>query len=716
MNSSPFIDICPSSRAFRTFVLLGLIVIMTATVVTLSVSAEEGDLQLGQVTYSRYDSDLDGLMDHVEVISDVTNGDENVSKIFTLEVVLTSGDTDVDLQTSGGRLDPLDSTTVTLKVGTDFDMPGGTFLARVVLHAEYLQGPIKDEDETSVELFPLGEYDIDISSNRSSADAWENTSVDISITVSSISNNPTDVAISLTTSLGWPYQLETSTVSLDPLEEVVVNLRVLVPHNAPSGSTETFSIEAEAVRNTTAFSTLTLTVRVALQEFDLGLELTSNKVFVASGATVTVFGFVTNRGNNQDNVTLIVELPQGWTSTFEPPFLIMDRGTTQGFDLHITAPSGLQETGVLEANVSALSKGLVAEDARVLRVVFNTAELTIDMGNVTMNPQTPAAGDEVTIQATIINAGAVIASGVVVALTSDSGEVTRTTLDDLVPGSLGVASLRWTPAPGSHLVRVVVDPDGEIVETDEDNNQISMTVTVISPDLSIVPSGISIDPSYPTESSETTIRILITNTKQLLAGPFNVRVTVDGDVLETREVSSGLVGGDNVTLELSWTATPGRHAFNVEVDPDGDVLEEDLSNNVASRSFSVNARPQAILKVSEEEIKTDDEVTLDASDSADTDGRIRQYFFDYGDGTDSGWTFFATVNHTYTDSGEYEVRLYVRDEAEAQNQDPTIVTIKVIRRESGEESSPGPAALMALMVLAIVAFTLVLHRRDGERQ
>jgi hypothetical protein len=62
------------------------------------------------------------------------------------------------------------------------------------------------------------------------------------------------------------------------------------------------------------------------------------------------------------------------------------------------------------------------------------------------------------------------------------------------------------------------------------------------------------------------------------------------------------------------------------------------------------------------------------------------------------------------------VRLYVRDEAEAQNQEPTMVTIKVTRRDGGEESSPGPAALVALMALAIVAIAFVLHRRDGENQ
>ena len=74
------------------------------------------------------------------------------------------------------------------------------------------------------------------------------------------------------------------------------------------------------------------------------------------------------------------------------------------------------------------------------------------------------------------------------------------------------------------------------------------------------------------------------------------------------------------------------------------------------------------------------------------------------------------MSHIYADAGEYEVRLYVRDEAEAQNQEPTMVTIKVTRRDGGEESSPGPIAIVALMSLAIVAFALILHRRDGEDQ
>jgi len=719
VNSPPIMSIRSASRALRTiilFVLLVLLAIMTASVLPLSVSAEEGGLQLELVTFGRHDSDLDGLMDHVEVTADVINGNETASKIFTLEVALTSGDIDVDLQTSGARLDPLDSTTIILIVGTGSDTPGGTFLVRAVLHAEYLQGPVMDEDETSLQLYPLGEYDIDLSSNRSSADVWENTSVDISITVSSLSNNPTDVDLSLTSTLGWPYQLEHNTVSLGPHDEVVVNLRILVPHNAPPGVIETFVLEAEAVRNTTAFSTLSLNVRVAIQEFDLSLELTSGRVFVAAGGTVTVSGFVTNRGNNQDKVSLIVDLPEGWTSTFEPPFLLIDRGTSLGFAMHITATSGLQETGVLEINVSALSKGLVTEDTKVLRVVFNIAELAVDEGNVTVSPQTLAVGDEVTIQATVINSGAIIASGVVVSLTSDIDEVARTVLDDLAPGSLGVATLKWTPAPGSHLVRVIVDPDGEVAETDEDNNQISITIMVLSPDLSVVPSEISIDPSYPTESSETTLRIVITNTELLMAGPFKVRVTVDGEDLGTLEVAIGLLGGDNVTLELPWTSIPGRHTFKVVVDPDGDVIEEDLSNNAASRTFSVNTRPRAILKVSDEVFKTGDEVTLDASDSFDTDGRIRQYFFDFGDGTDSGWSFFATVTHIYSESGEYEMRLYVRDEADAQNEEPTVVPITIKHLDDGEESSPGPAALVALMALVIVAFAIIHHRREGENQ
>ncbi len=710
MNDTLPIGIGPSRGPARILVLAGLLVLLAMGAMALGVWGEGEDLQLGQVAYSRFDIDNDGLMDAVEVIADVNNVNSIQSRVFTLEVVLTSGTVQVDLKTAGARLDPLGSTTVTLEVGTGTDTSSGTYTVMVVLHEEYLQGPVMDEDETTVELWPLGEYDIDLEVNRTSAEAMENTSVGFTVTLSSGSNNPTDVEIDLTSSLGWPYQLEMMTVAMEPQQERAIGLTVLVPHNAPPGSFETLELEAVALRNATAFATLTLTVMVDLQDFKLSLELTTSQVFIASGETTTASGFVTNGGNNVDNATLIADLPHGWVIAFEPPFLLIDRGDTLGFDMLITAPSYLTDSGSMDVNITALSKGLVAQDVRELRVVYNTAELLIDTGNVTIIPHSPSAGDEVTVQATVRNAGAVTASGVEVALVTDDGEVTRVTLATLPPGAIGVATLKWTPPPGSHLVRVVVDPDGKVVEVDEENNVASLTVKVISADLSVVPSDITIDPSYPTEGSETTVRVVVNNLRPLVAGAFKVELIVDDGSIGTQEATDGLVGDGNVTFEWTWTAVPGRHTFVVEVDIDGAVQEEDRSNNMATRSFTVNQRPDPVLRLSVEEVRTGEVLTLDGSGSTDPDGRVRLYFFDYGDGSDSGWTFFATVNHSYTEPGEYVIRLHIKDEVEAQSEDPMAVTVKVTRPDTGDETTPGPGALMALLAIAVVTATIARLR------
>jgi PKD repeat protein len=52
-------------------------------------------------------------------------------------------------------------------------------------------------------------------------------------------------------------------------------------------------------------------------------------------------------------------------------------------------------------------------------------------------------------------------------------------------------------------------------------------------------------------------------------------------------------------------------------------------------------------------------VQFDGSGSYDLDGRIVSYLWEFGDG-DSAWS--AVVNHTYTEAGGYEPRLYVTDD------------------------------------------------------
>jgi hypothetical protein len=678
-------------------------------------AAEDKDLQIGTVTLTAYDSEGDGLDDAVDVNVTVANTNESRSWVFVMKATLNLRSAQIDIQTQSDRLDPNSSMALDLDLGTDDTSSYDTYTVVLVLYAETLGGDVMDEDSSTVALYPVGSYALDLMSNATTVTVVENTTTSFTITIESRSNNPTGVNITLDSPGGWQYELDVDYVEVDPGESVDVALRVTVPHNAAPGLRETIRVEAVSSRNSMAFTSVSLTINVPLQEFNVVLDLTGHQMFLASGDTARIVGFVRNHGNNQDDVTLMGDAPLGWEVAFVPATILLDRGTSASFEVAVTAPVDLSGSGSLIINITVRSQGLVQEDHEMLTVVYNTAEITITPENVTISPETPAAGDEVTIQATVANSGAVTTSDVVVALVSDGSEVDRTTISTIVVGGVGIATLSWTPGPGSHLVQVVVDPDDTIPEVDDTNNQVEIAVVISSPDLDVVPGGIVMDPTYPTEGSDVLITIEIRNIRPLSTGPFAVALSIDDVRVHTFDVQLGLMGEANETLEFVWTAQSGRHTFLVDLDPDGDVAEDDRSNNMATRTFSVNTMPTAVLTVNRDKARVGENFALDASDSEDSDGRVRQYFFDYGDGTDSGWIFMTYVNHTYTEKGDYEIRLYVRDEGGAQNEEPAIVIVTVTGGGSKQDPSPGPGVvLVGLALVAMAVMTLRARRRGGR--
>jgi len=71
--------------------------------------------------------------------------------------------------------------------------------------------------------------------------------------------------------------------------------------------------------------------------------------------------------------------------------------------------------------------------------------------------------------------------------------------------------------------------------------------------------------------------------------------------------------------------------------------------------------PIAILSASPTNIEAWGDVAFDASASYDPDGSIVSYWFDSGDGFDSGWTSSPTYTWFYTDAGVYYAKVKVKD-------------------------------------------------------
>lgn len=75
----------------------------------------------------------------------------------------------------------------------------------------------------------------------------------------------------------------------------------------------------------------------------------------------------------------------------------------------------------------------------------------------------------------------------------------------------------------------------------------------------------------------------------------------------------------------------------------------------------INEAPVAKLEMSKTTVSLNQNVTLDGLNSED-DLRVVAYFFDFGDGENSGWISGPIIEHTYVSEGVYTVSLIVMDE------------------------------------------------------
>ncbi|MGA2768274.1 MAG: right-handed parallel beta-helix repeat-containing protein [Candidatus Bathyarchaeia archaeon] len=89
-----------------------------------------------------------------------------------------------------------------------------------------------------------------------------------------------------------------------------------------------------------------------------------------------------------------------------------------------------------------------------------------------------------------------------------------------------------------------------------------------------------------------------------------------------------------------------------------------------------NAPPTAVLQNDKSLVAPNQNVTFIGTNSYD-DRRVDQYFFDFGDGNNSGWTTLSLFNHTYSTVGTYIASLKVIDDFNTTSQDvATTITVQ----------------------------------------
>lgn len=128
-----------------------------------------------------------------------------------------------------------------------------------------------------------------------------------------------------------------------------------------------------------------------------------------------------------------------------------------------------------------------------------------------------------------------------------------------------------------------------------------------------------------------------------------------------------------------WGDPTGPHHEVLNTEGKGNPVkgdERDLVLQPFLPSAVANRPPIAVLEINETVTTTNQMIMFDASESSD-DTCITGYFFDFGDGADSGWITQPVAEHAYASLGVYNASLRVLDDLGFESGNTAFVTVKV---------------------------------------
>jgi PKD repeat protein len=108
--------------------------------------------------------------------------------------------------------------------------------------------------------------------------------------------------------------------------------------------------------------------------------------------------------------------------------------------------------------------------------------------------------------------------------------------------------------------------------------------------------------------------------------------------------------------------------------------ESNENNNIRAFDLTIkepNKPPEAVLLAEPQTVElAEANIEFDGSSSKD-DGKIIEYFFDFGDGDNSGWIEDSRVSHRYRKTGTYVASLAVKDDMDTLSESAATIIITV---------------------------------------
>ena len=219
-------------------------------------------------------------------------------------------------------------------------------------------------------------------------------------------------------------------------------------------------------------------------------------------------------------------------------------------------------------------------------VTFPTPDLIIE--TITGVPASPSIGDNITFTVTIKNQGSGRAGYSRVDFYIDGSSRGYQDVQEIDAGATATETFTWIAEAGSHTIKAVADSNNTVTESDETNNEKTVTFSTIAPDLII--ETINWSPAGPSIGDNITFTVTIKNQGISKAGSFRVHLYIDGSSRGYQAVQE--IDADATATEtFIWIAEADSHTIKAVADSDNKVTEIDETNNEKTVTFSISLPP-----------------------------------------------------------------------------------------------------------------------------
>ncbi|MDH7509201.1 MAG: CARDB domain-containing protein [Methanomassiliicoccales archaeon] len=222
-------------------------------------------------------------------------------------------------------------------------------------------------------------------------------------------------------------------------------------------------------------------------------------------------------------------------------------------------------------------------------------DLIVTASNITFSPEIFEAGDYVNIVVNVTNIGNSDATGVEVEAFRGTSQIDSLKAIELLPiNSSSTVSFVWQAIQGTHLIRILIDPDDKIKELNESNNFASVEISVppsflFMPDLVTVPGSLNLSSNEIRDGDEVVINATIANLGTEDAINIIVTFAIDGSPMTQQKFISYLPINGSENVSITWIAASGTHVITVSIDTSNLIGELNETNNNASITVTVQS-------------------------------------------------------------------------------------------------------------------------------